>query len=82
MRSGHAPVNRLKALFQRSHVDNEAVLHVALKQTFVRLIDLLNLDHLDVRGDCVLGAKIEHFLSLADAADRSLPQGFCARRSS
>jgi hypothetical protein len=51
------------------HVDDEAVLHVALQQPLVGLVDLLHRDELDVGGDVVLAAEVEHLLGLADAAD-------------
>jgi len=35
-------------LFQRGHINHEAVLYIALGETFVRLVDVLDLDHFDV----------------------------------
>jgi hypothetical protein len=35
-------------LFQRGHINYEAVLYIALSETFVRLVDVLDLDQLDV----------------------------------
>ncbi len=34
------------------------------------MVDLLDVDHLDVRDDAVLGAEIEHLLRFGDAADQ------------
>src|SRR5262245_57390043 len=61
---------RRRPLLQRLHVDHEAVLHVALGQALVGLVDLLDRDQLDVGAEVVLGAEVEHLLRLADAADR------------
>jgi hypothetical protein len=36
----------------------------------VSLIDILDLDHFDVRNNFVLGAEVEHFLSFRDSPDR------------
>src|SRR5208282_6465839 len=58
-----------RGLLQRSQVDDEAVLYVALEQAFVGLVDLLNRNQLDIRDNSVVSAKIQHFLSLAQAAD-------------
>src|ERR1700756_5249485 len=38
---------RLQGLFQRCHIDDEAILHVSLQQSFVSFIDLLNSNHFD-----------------------------------
>src|ERR1700726_4234518 len=48
-------------------VDHEAVLHVALEGSLVRLIDLVRGDHFDVARDAVRAAVIEHRLSLGNA---------------
>src|ERR1700723_856863 len=56
-------------LLQRSHVDHEAVFHVALEQAVVCFVDLLHFDHLDIRIDSLLGAEIEHLLGFGNAAD-------------
>src|SRR5438128_1721784 len=56
-------------LLQGSHVDHEAVLHVALQDAIVSLVDLLDRDDFDVGNDIVLPAEIEHLLRFGDAAD-------------
>src|SRR5579864_6522552 len=56
-------------LAQRRVIDHKAILHVALEQTFVGFIDLLNLDQLDVCRDSLIGAEVEHLLGFGDAAD-------------
>lgn len=55
---------------ERSHVDREAVLHIGLEQSVVGFVDLLNRDDLDIGGDVVFAAKIQHLLSLENTADR------------
>src|SRR5882762_9796412 len=60
---------KMAVLLKRSHVDDEAVLHVALEQAIVRFVDLLNLDELDIGSDSVLGAEVQHLLGLPNAAD-------------
>jgi hypothetical protein len=54
---------------ERRHVDREAVLHVRFHEPVVGLVDALDGDDLDVRGDAVLAAEVEHLLGLRDAAD-------------
>src|SRR5918995_1724930 len=51
------PTPTQAVLLQGSHVDDEAVLHVALEQALVGLVDLLSPDHFNVRGDVVLGTE-------------------------
>ena len=55
---------------QRCHVDNEAIFNIALDQALVSFVDLLNRDHLDVRGNIMLPAKVQHLLRFGDAADK------------
>src|SRR3954454_17645696 len=50
-------------------VDDESVAHVALQHPLIRLVDLLDGNHLDVGGDSVLRAMVEHLLGLGDTAD-------------
>src|SRR6516165_629712 len=56
-------------LLERSHVDDEAVLHVVFEEAVVGLVDLLNGDFLDVRGDCMVSTEVEHLLGFLDATD-------------
>src|SRR5258705_10822782 len=56
-----------RLLLQRRHINHEAILHVALQQPLVRIVDLLNWNQLDVRSDSVLRAKIQHLLRFPDA---------------
>src|SRR5262249_42750018 len=56
-------------LFQRGHVDDEAIFYVALQQALVRGVDLLDGNHFDVGGDAVIGAEVEHLLRFADTTD-------------
>src|SRR5664279_5534340 len=55
--------------FQRRRIDHEAVFHVVLEHPRVRLVDLLNRDHLDVGDDTVLSTEIEHLLRFPDPAN-------------
>jgi hypothetical protein len=55
---------------QRLAVDHEAIFHVALLHAIIGVVDILDLDHLDIGGDALLGAEIEHLLRLGDAADQ------------
>src|SRR5918993_2580858 len=45
---------------ERSHVDGEAVLHIRFEQPFVGVVHGLDGNDLDVCGDAVLTAEIEH----------------------
>jgi len=65
--AGRAPL--LLAL-KRSHINREAVLHIRPQQPLVSFVDLLDRDHFNIRGNPMRPAKIEHLLSLGDAADR------------
>src|SRR2546427_7455672 len=56
-------------LLQRRHINHEAVLHIALRQPFIGLVNVLNFDQFNVRGDAVLGAEIEHLLRFANASN-------------
>src|SRR5882757_1921969 len=49
---------------ERRHVDDEAILDVALLHPVEGLLDVLHADRLDIRGDALLGAEIQHLLSL------------------
>src|SRR5882762_7272180 len=50
---------KMAVLPKRGHIDNEAVLYVALEETIVSFVDLLDLDEFDVGSDAVLGAEVE-----------------------
>ena len=56
-------------LLQRGDIDDEAVFHITLEQPLVGFVDLLRPNHFDIGGDIMLGAEIEHLLSLKSAAD-------------
>ena len=60
---------RVPRLFQRGHVDHEAVAHIILNQPLVCLVDRLDRHHLDVADDLVRGAEVYHLLGFRDAAD-------------
>ena len=50
-----------------------------LEQPLVGLVDLLNRDDLDVGGDVVLAAEVEHLLRLGDAADERAGEAAAAQ---
>src|SRR5437868_423756 len=54
---------------QRRGIDDEAVADVRAEHPLPRLVDLVGGDDLDLGGDAVLGAEVEHLLGLADRAD-------------
>jgi hypothetical protein len=54
---------------ERRHVDGEAVLHIGLDQSIVCFVDFLDGDDLDIGGDVMLAAEVEHLLRLGKAAD-------------
>src|SRR3954470_18875977 len=62
-------------VLQRCHIDHKAVLHVILEHPGVSCFNILHFDHLDIRGDAVLGAEIQHLLGLGDAADQRAGDG-------
>jgi hypothetical protein len=63
-------LRRSSLTLERRHVDGEAVLHIRGEHALVGLVDLLDRDHLDIGGDAVLAAEVEHLLGLGDAADQ------------
>src|SRR5216684_1682901 len=64
----------LNPLLEGRHINHEAVLHIAFRQPFIGLVDVLDLDQFNVRSDAVLGAEIQHLLSFANASDGGASQ--------
>lgn len=62
-------LGHIQDVSQRLHVNDEAVMYIALDGSVVSLVNLLDGNHLDVRCDVVFGAVIEHLLCFADAAN-------------
>src|SRR5512140_2325224 len=60
---------RVRLLPQALRVDDEAVADVGLQHALVGLVHLLGGDDLDVGGDAVLPAEVEHLLGLGESAD-------------
>ena len=60
------PLSRL----QRGHIDDEAVFHVSLDRAVIGRVHVLDRDGLDVAGNVVLAAEIEHLLRLRQATDQ------------
>ena len=54
------------SLFEARDVDDEAIAHVVLEHALVGLVDLIDRDHLDIGGDSLLAAEVEHLLRLVD----------------
>jgi hypothetical protein len=50
---------RARAELQRSQIDHETVIHVALQHALIRFVDLVDLDELNVAGDPAAGTEIE-----------------------
>lgn len=59
---------------QRGHVDHEAILHIANDHPLIGLVDVADIEHLDIAADAMLGAEIQHFLSLGDTANQRTRQ--------
>ena len=64
---------------QRRHVDGEAILYIRLEEPLVGLVDLLDRDDLDLRGDAVLPAEVEHLLGLGDATNEGSGEALAAK---
>src|SRR4051812_22977708 len=63
-------MNLQASLFlQRRHINNEAILHVTFQQTVISFIDIVYVNHLDICRDIVFSTKIQHLLSLCNAAN-------------
>jgi hypothetical protein len=60
---------RLSFAFQRGYIDDKSIFNLSFDHPLVRFIDLLNWNHLHVRGDTVFSAVMEHFLGFLDTAD-------------
>jgi hypothetical protein len=56
-------------VFQGCDIDHEPVFHLTFDRALIGLFDLLDRNHFDVRRDIVVGAVIQHFLSLGYPAD-------------
>ena len=52
----------------RGDIHDEAVFNIAFQHPFVSGLDFVGTDHLDIRGDTVFRAEIQHLLRLGDAA--------------
>jgi H+-translocating NAD(P) transhydrogenase subunit beta len=63
---------------QRLHVDHKPVLHVALHQSRVSIVDLRCGDQFDFGGDAMLAAEVEHLLRFGNATDQRPSQPLAA----
>src|SRR5208282_4208745 len=59
----------LPSTFERRHVDDKTVAHVALDHPFVSFVHFLNRNLFDVGCNVMLSAEIEHLLGFFDASD-------------
>ena len=50
-------------------VDDEAVAHVGPQHALIRVVDGCSVDELDLGGDAVPGAEVQHLLRLGNASD-------------
>lgn len=55
---------------ERGHIDHETIADVALDDTLVGLIYLLDGNKFDIAEDTVTAAEIEHFLGFLNSADQ------------
>src|SRR5579883_2243484 len=56
-------------LFEGRHIDGEAIFDVRFEQPVVGLVHFLNRNDLDIGGDVVLPAKIQHLLCFGNATN-------------
>ncbi len=59
----------LSLRLERSHIDRKAVLHVRLQQSFIGFVNLLDRDDLNIGGNVMLAAEVEHLLGLRQTTD-------------
>src|SRR5690625_2546199 len=64
--------------FERSHIDDESVFHIAFEHPFVSFVDLVHTDHFDVGGDSMFAAEIEHLLRFGNSGDHRNGQTFAS----
>ena len=72
-RIGHrlrSPITQLLHFTEASEIDNEAVSYVGIQHTFIRFVDLLNRDDLDISRDVVTATEVQHVLGFTDTADK------------
>src|SRR5258706_795832 len=65
----HSPNSFRGSLLQSGHIDDKTIFYITLEQPIVGLVDLLNGDQFDVRGNSILGAEVQHLLRFPDTAD-------------
>ncbi len=57
------------AVFKRSKVNHEPIFHVAFDHARIGVVDILDADDFDVRGNAVVTAKVEHLLGFFQASN-------------
>lgn len=56
---------QIRLLFNRTQINNKAILNIIFYHAFISLIDLLDGNNFHIGHDIVCGAVIEHFLAFA-----------------
>lgn len=56
-------------LFQRSHINGEAILYIGLGQSLVSFVDLVDWDDFYIGSDVIFAAKVKHLLRFGNTAD-------------
>ena len=52
-------------------IDNKSIVHIIVHEPFHGCVDILNANVFNLTGDVVLGAEVQHLLSLFDAPNRT-----------
>ena len=53
------------------NINDKSIVHIILEQPLHGCVNIVNVDALNLAGDVVLGAKVEHVLSLLNASNRA-----------
>ena len=69
----------LTLIFQRSHVNYKAILHIAFQQALISRINILHIDQLYICSNIMLPAEIQHFLGFRNAADHRAREASAGR---
>jgi len=54
---------------QCPHINHKPVLHITVFHSYIRFIDVLNVDEFNIRNNIVFGAIVEHFLCFRQTTD-------------
>src|SRR5260221_10475411 len=64
----HSLISFRGSLLQSGHIDDKTIFYITLEQPIIGLVDLLNGDQFNVRGNSILGAEVKHLLRYPDTA--------------